>query len=222
MTHAPIIAVRVPADRADAFARETCRKSHEQRSAATAFDLRQAELADAERNIQELLAQVERRIEHEAQEVADRTSRKLRQNGDAEAVAAALAQVSAIAADYADLENWLSDLLVAGLSAMLGELERDERWTRAISRALRDVSKRWQVSLLCHPDDHADMSRVIEDADLSNALSEVLADPSVAKGCVYLKGNNTQVEIDLAAQIEALKAILSASFPTERTEGTEE
>jgi flagellar biosynthesis/type III secretory pathway protein FliH len=221
MTHAPIIAVRVPADKADAFLRQTCREAEEQQSAATAFDLRQAELAAAETTIRELLAQIDERIEHEAQEVADRTSRKLRQNGEAEAVAAALAQVSAIAADYADLEHWLSDLLIAGVSAVLDELEPDERWSRAISRALRDVSQRWQVSLLCHPDDHADMVRAIEGADLSNALSEVLADPSVAKGPVYLKGNSTQVEIDLGAQIEALKDVLSASLQTADAERTE-
>jgi flagellar biosynthesis/type III secretory pathway protein FliH len=211
--------IRIPADSVPDFIASQARNIKDQAEAEAALSARHAELEEARHAAVELLLEIDQKIEREAEELADRTARKVREKEDAAATAAALAQVSAIAADYRNLEGWLTDLIMAGVSAVIETMQPDERWSRAISRVLQDMAERRQLTLLCHPSDHSDLMKVVADSGFSDAISDVQRDPTVEAGRCYLKGRCNQVEIDLGAQVSSLRDALQESLAAVSSEG---
>lgn len=169
-----------------------------------ASDIRAALAAEADA--------LEARLEAESEACADRAAEKLASRQDATAFEAALQQVAAIADDYRRLEGWLADAIVAGVSGILADLPAQDRWAGLISRTLQQTRERWQMTLQCHPDDFAVLQAVAREAGFADAISAVERDAVITPGVCYLKGNADYFELDLKAQVAALRTQIGLSL----------
>ena len=210
--------LRVPAAEVEAFLEAGAKQVTVQKRSGVALDGRLAELERARKAAIDLLQELDKKIETEAEEIATRTARKIREKTEADAAVKALAQASAIAADYRKLEGWMTEFVMAGVAAIFDTMQPGEAWSRAILRALQSTADRWQLTLLCHPADFSEISEAVAGAGLSDAIKAVMRDPTVGRGRCYLQGNNDQVEIDIGAQLEALKPALRGALAPKTVE----
>lgn len=156
------------------------------------------------RSAQSAVTAMEQRIEAEATETATRTAELLESRQQAIEALSAMAQVKAIAADYAHLETWITDTILSAVRGIVADISPKERCIGQIRAALAKAKTRWNLLLTCHPDDYALTLAAVAEGQLEEAINKVLCDPSIAAGTVYLKSASEHIELNLSAQLDAL------------------
>ena len=197
---------RVPADRVKDFMR-ACREQSRARAVAQSDLTRAREVA--RRELEAALAEkkdLAARLERQAEDLAQLQAQKFEAKRDAILAHAALSQARVIAEDYAAQGGWLTDTIMAGVSAILGQVPPADRWRGLVQSCLERTSERWKLSILCHPDDFDALDALVAEGEFDGAIATVLREGTVTPGTCYLKGNSDFFEIDLRAQIEALRA----------------
>lgn len=195
---------RIASRDVDAFIAEQ-KRSVQERSQAERIIARAQEQARRERELIDAeAAAFDMRIERQAEEIAEKQAQKFKAKQDAMHFHGALEQVAVIAKDYQGLDAWMTATIMAGVNAILGEMSDEERWARLITNTLKKTKERWQLQLLCHPDDHAALTWVVENEGLGDAISRFVRDETVLPGTCFLKGESDFFEINLSAQLDAL------------------
>ncbi|MDJ0630841.1 MAG: hypothetical protein QNJ44_21470 [Rhodobacter sp.] len=201
---------RIAAPEVDAFIR--LRKEQAQDRALAQSELSKArEQARQETDrVREETAALEKRLEAEAEELAERSALKLKAKQDAILAETAMAQVSAIARDYAELEPWLTRTIMSAVSSILKDVPPNDRWSGLIKSCLDQTSERWGLSLMCHPNDFDTLDALVSKVPFKGSISKLVRDETASPGVCYLKGNKDFFELDLQAQVVALEARIAA------------
>lgn len=162
---------------------------------------------------------LEKRIENGATEIAERATQKLEAKQKALEAQSAMAQITAIAADYAALESWITETLMTALRHVIADMAPPDRCIGMIRVALAKTKERWDLSLSCHPQDYDMLLAAVAQGEFEAAISKVQRDPSIAPGTFYLKSEKDHFELNIEAELAALhehiEASLGAATPTD-------
>ena len=139
---------------------------------------------------------------------------KLKVKQEAMNATAAIAQTAAIADDYASLETWITQTIMAAVEGVVSGLSATDRWTGIIRKALDNSKERWSLSITCHQKDYDALISAIDAAEFNKAITQVNRDQTLSEGTCYLKGNEDYFELNLACQTAALGRELSSYFST--------
>lgn len=211
-TPVPLVFQRIPAAEAAAFI------TGQNRSVSMRIEANDS-LSQVKEETRVIVAQMEQdrkdfetRVEREAEEIAERAAEKLRIKQDAINATAACAQIAAIADDYASLETWITKTIMSAVEAIVTGLPQTEHWTGMIRKALDQAKERWNLSLVCHPNDYEAVTSAIKEAEFSTAITFVHRDRTLTEGICYLKGNEDYFELNLSCQTAALASEMLSHF----------
>ncbi|MEL7093073.1 MAG: FliH/SctL family protein [Pseudomonadota bacterium] len=161
---------------------------------------------------QSAVAAMEQRIAAEAEETAERTAALLETKQQAIEALSAMEQVTAIAADYAQLDSWITDTVLSAVRSIVADMAPQDRCTGQIRAALARTKDRWNLVLSCHPDDYPMTLAAVAQGNFEDAITNVICDATVAPGVCYLKSATDHVELNMPVQLEALHAEIAASL----------
>jgi flagellar biosynthesis/type III secretory pathway protein FliH len=157
-------------------------------------------------------AAMEQRFDSAAAEIAERAAAEMETKQHALDAHSAMAQVTAIAADYATLEKWISDTIMSAVRSILADMAPQERCIGMIKTALAKTKERWNLSLSCHPDDYAMVLGAVAQGDFETAISKIQRDPSIERGVCYLKSEKDHFELNIETQLVALHKQIDLTF----------
>jgi type III secretion protein L len=203
---------RIPAAEVERFIQE---REAEARDRAAAEDLLSRARAEAKEELDRVKREsdaLEERLEAEAETLAERSAAKFKAKQEAILATTALAQVAAIAKDYAALETWLTETVMAAVGAILKDVTPGERWAGLIQSCLDKTSQRWNLTVLCHPDDFEALTEVLAAEPFKSEISHLVRDATISPGVCYLKSDADFFEIDVEAQVNAIRAQIETSL----------
>lgn len=117
--------------------------------------------------------------------------------------------------DFDDLVPWLLDLVCDATFQIIGEMDPGDRWAALLTNAMSRTKARWDVVVVCHPDDRAMLQAALAGhPDLAEAVHSVQTDATSEPGCVVLRTPAGAMDVSLATQMGKLRQILEETCRT--------
>lgn len=133
----------------------------------------------------------------------------------AEAMLGMMRTSAGVRQDFDQLEHWLTDLVIASVTRIVGAMPEDEKWRGLLSTALEAVRDRWALTLQCSPSDLAVITRLkAQNPDLMESIKEVQAIPDLEPGTCLLINANGVVDAGIETKLKALEDHLSQMLMT--------